>query len=122
MFLVKEPMFKALSMALVIMSPYSFAQSLTEYPMGKLAAIKSPPKVGDLYRIDKVAYSGRPVVLYCESSSFRNVNGCAIDATVKGMYLELGNDNFTNKDVSGRLMEFVKIKNGHLFFKLIDEK
>lgn len=90
--------------------------------MSKLAAIKEAPNVGDLYLIDTTANSGMPVILYCqEKSAYSQIKCSLIEATTRGIYLETEN-NFTNKNVSGRLMKFVQIKSGHLFFKLVDDK
>nr|MBF4390050.1 LuxR family transcriptional regulator [Vibrio anguillarum] len=46
---------------------------------------------------------------------------CELNSNARGLYLEIGETNFTGKNVSGELIEFIGIQHGQLFFKLVKE-
>ncbi|MFS1476696.1 LuxR family transcriptional regulator [Vibrio lentus] len=116
MFNVSESLFLGL---LISLSFPAFSSEVK--PIGELVGIKHVPEVGAKYRIDETSYGAAPVTLSCElEGRFRTFSACELDANVRSLFLDMTKDNFTGRNVSGRIIEFTGIKHGQLFFELMD--
>jgi hypothetical protein len=113
---IKKSLFLGLMMSL---SAPTFASEIK--PISALVGIKDAPVIGSQYRIDATSYGAAPVTLFCElESKFRAFSACELDANIRRLYLDMTKDNFSGRNVSGRIIEFTGIKYGQLFFKLVD--
>ncbi|WP_234915522.1 LuxR family transcriptional regulator, partial [Vibrio anguillarum] len=91
----------------------------TEPSINALVGIKQAPKLGERFRVDTAGYNAAPVTLVCmEASPYTAFSYCELNSNARGLYLEIGETNFTGKNVSGELIEFIGIQHGQLFFKL----
>jgi len=104
-----------------IMSLSTPAYSFEIEPIGALVGIRDAPEIGSKYRIDDNSYGAAPVTLMCQlQGKFQAFSACHLDANVHHLFLDMTKDNFTGRNVSGRKIEFIGVKHGQLFFKLLE--
>lgn len=99
------------------------AAAMTEPSINALVGIKQAPKPGEQFRVDTAGYNAAPVTLICrEKSIYTPFSSCELNSNVRGgLFLHIGESNFTGKNISGELIEFIGIQHGQLFFQLVDE-